>query len=468
MENEINPPVMPPAEATITQAHQMPPLGRRFGIIIGVIVLLVLGGGAYAYIHFVGLPAPKEDISKIVSALQNITSYTGTSDVNIQVKVKDRVVGNSVFEQLISTAHAEGRFDMRDKVRPRGEIKITSKTSFQNKSYNIVGEAKIADNAVFFKLDQLPDEIKMFFDSKTFMNQWIRIALPEVPTDKQSDSPFNQLTQFPKYDAKKVKEIEDAFKKADLLKVTGRSKGDMREGEITKKITFTLDNKGAKNFIYEIGRIMDAPISNSDRDEIDKLFKMFQVSGEIYIGENTSLPYEYTIKAKVDDTEYFKDLGIEVKAVYSNYNKEVFIETPTQYKEFNDIMSSLYGNNWNQSLNPARQFAVANNSNRSSDINTILNAVKQYQVDNKGQIPALITNDAREICATGASDCSGLVDLSVLTNGENYIIRIPVDPLCPTGCDNNGVGYTIKKTANGRIMVSAPHAELGEPISVTR
>ncbi len=119
-------------------------------------------------------------------------------------------------------------------------------------------------------------------------------------------------------------------------------------------------------------------------------------------------------------------------------------------------------------INPGRQFALANNTARSSDVNTILNAINQYQSDTKGALPATITITATEICATGAAACTGLIDLSALTLNERYILKVPVDPACPTGCDANGVGYTVLKTANNRIKVAAPDAELGAVIEAAR
>ena len=123
-------------------------------------------------------------------------------------------------------------------------------------------------------------------------------------------------------------------------------------------------------------------------------------------------------------------------------------------------------------INPARQLAQARNTQRWSNVNTILNAVHQYTVDNKGNLPASITASAVEICATGvvSTTCSAgsLDDLSVLTTAETYLTALPADPGCPGTCAANGIDYTIKKSANGRITVAAPGAELGASISVTR
>ena len=119
-------------------------------------------------------------------------------------------------------------------------------------------------------------------------------------------------------------------------------------------------------------------------------------------------------------------------------------------------------------INPGKNLGDTRNSQRSSDVNTILNGVYQYSLDNNGTLPAGITTTATEICATGAASCTGLVDLSALSTGGKYLVSIPKDPQCPDVCTADGVGYTIKKDANGRLTVAAPDAEQGKTITVTK
>ncbi len=88
-------------------------------------------------------------------------------------------------------------------------------------------------------------------------------------------------------------------------------------------------------------------------------------------------------------------------------------------------------------INPTKQLQDARNVQRRADVNTILNAVYQYSVDNDGAIPASVTTSATEICATDAGSCTGLVDLSVLTDNETYLTAMPNDP--SGTCAANGV-----------------------------
>src|SRR5436190_23904014 len=62
-------------------------------------------------------------------------------------------------------------------------------------------------------------------------------------------------------------------------------------------------------------------------------------------------------------------------------------------------------------INPSRQFGQANDAARQSNVTTILNATHQYSIDHKGNLPATITTTDTEICVTGASSCTGLIDL---------------------------------------------------------
>lgn len=122
-------------------------------------------------------------------------------------------------------------------------------------------------------------------------------------------------------------------------------------------------------------------------------------------------------------------------------------------------------------INPTKQLGDTRNSQRSVDVNTILNAVYQYALDNNGVLPATIIQGTCDATATklvckGAQTgtCATGTVLSVLTASEKYLVSLPTDP---QGATTDGTGYYITKSANGRLTVCAPSAE-GKTISVTR
>ncbi|MEK7613728.1 MAG: type II secretion system protein [Patescibacteria group bacterium] len=118
-------------------------------------------------------------------------------------------------------------------------------------------------------------------------------------------------------------------------------------------------------------------------------------------------------------------------------------------------------------INPARQFSQANNSQRTSNVNAILNAVGQKLADGKGAFntggcPALPTTLSEII--VGGTVSGNQVDLACLT--PTYLPSFPFDPA--TGNTASTTGYFIIVDGNSRVTVSAPDAELSQTISVTR
>lgn len=110
-------------------------------------------------------------------------------------------------------------------------------------------------------------------------------------------------------------------------------------------------------------------------------------------------------------------------------------------------------------VNPARQMGQARNAERAAEVNAILSAINQYQIDN-ATLPACITTSDSCIGTTGCCDLTS----AIVTGG--YIADIPIDPAA--GCNATNTCYNVKKTTTNRVNVSAPNAELGVSISFTR
>ncbi|MDP2691446.1 MAG: prepilin-type N-terminal cleavage/methylation domain-containing protein [bacterium] len=99
-------------------------------------------------------------------------------------------------------------------------------------------------------------------------------------------------------------------------------------------------------------------------------------------------------------------------------------------------------------LNPGQNIDDANDVRRKTDVNTLLSAIWQYNVDNNGSFPSDITSTAQAISNSAADICTDLV--------PTYMAAIPADPTTGsyTDCTTYASGYTVS-TANNHVTVSA-------------
>lgn len=116
-------------------------------------------------------------------------------------------------------------------------------------------------------------------------------------------------------------------------------------------------------------------------------------------------------------------------------------------------------------IDPARLLAKARNDERSLEINVILNAIGQNIADNTG----VFTCGAGSVPTTTTIITSSTYNIYDCLVPE-YLSDLPVDPTTGiVGTSTYDTGYSIiQDDTTTRITVSAPDAELGETITVTR
>ena len=106
-------------------------------------------------------------------------------------------------------------------------------------------------------------------------------------------------------------------------------------------------------------------------------------------------------------------------------------------------------------INPARQFAQARNTQRTSHINTILNAIGQNIADNKGVFTCGTVTLTAGTASTSIDNGTGGSgkDLSCLT--PTYTPSLPADPISAAA---PATGYFISVNSIGRVLICAPSA----------
>lgn len=123
-------------------------------------------------------------------------------------------------------------------------------------------------------------------------------------------------------------------------------------------------------------------------------------------------------------------------------------------------------------INPARQFAQARDTQRISNVNAILNAIGQRIADNKGTFEGtFVANGTTYTCGPVPTNATAITwsmatDITTATGALGCLVPTYLSE----GLNEPKTGasaYTIS-TANGRVTVAAPGAEVNTPITVTR
>jgi len=120
-------------------------------------------------------------------------------------------------------------------------------------------------------------------------------------------------------------------------------------------------------------------------------------------------------------------------------------------------------------VNPGRQFKQAHDTQRTSNVNAILNAIGQNIVDNKGQFKCGTNVTAIPAAATVMESVGGFDAAPCLV--PTYVATMPIDPTATgahfTDTTDYNTAYSVLQDVNGRITVSAT-GEITNPISMTR
>jgi type IV pilus assembly protein PilA len=123
-------------------------------------------------------------------------------------------------------------------------------------------------------------------------------------------------------------------------------------------------------------------------------------------------------------------------------------------------------------INPARQFALARNARRWSNLKGILGGIGERTAFNKGVFETGCAAGAIPTTTKKMAVGSGNYDIAPCLVPD-YMNTMFFDPSAPGAHYTNNTDYDtgyniVRDETTGRVTVSAPSAELGEVISLTQ
>lgn len=386
----------------------------------------------------------------------------------------------------------KGALDLADAKNPFGHLRI-----LLTKELDL--DLRVKEKKVYAKLNKIPQYVISMFSMlglpQSIMDEvigkWFYFDTTPLETEarKLQDSKEDNTD-------KKVKQISDALIEAlanGKIKLKNSMTGDKVDNVPVYKITTVIDAKTIVDTQAVISSTLDEKNKPIDKEKTAKMEKTIKdaisdIEVVSFIDKSSYYLKKITISFKFKEQGRDTDLGSSIEVFsgplplgsmdkeipvsivmkYSAINEPVSVEVPKGSISFDELQRRIM-----EKLETATPSGLmggsiqrASNSKRKSDVNSILNAINMYMVDNKGLIPAGIDSQPRMIAKTSVDLCSLL--------SPKYIAELPADPNINMGrgienCESNYMtGYMISKSIGGKITVSALYAENGDIISETR
>lgn len=321
--------------------------------------------------------------------------------------------------------------DMKTLAKAAAEARIVLDAKDGADSWgHAVFRAKMAKETLYVRLETFSAKgewAALINEAKPYMNEWY--SFPIDPDEYEAYLKSNANNRNASY-----KEIE-----AFLTIVTQ----ELRDGKTQHTITVPRA-KQRRLLTRLLGRGYARTYGSPS---VDIRFTV-ETAKNVFSAMNGSA----TVKATMDGVKGSVTLSAKTSALKT----APAISAPAQSTPWEDFIDNV----------TSEPLEGARNAQRKSDVNTILNAVYQYAIDNDGDLPPTLAGakGAEKMICTTTHDCDG-ISLDTLTGA--YLVRLPVDPNLDY-LESPETGYVIQELSNGRLTVSAPLAENGVSISVTR
>jgi len=319
----------------------------KIGLFIIIPIILILGGFVvYASGYFI---TPSKLFSNWINLSKENTSLSFDFNLNIdasQIKFDNIIESSEMYKYKDINFNMKGDSDYSD----LNNVKFNSSLSLKAADVEAGINLKMKNESFYISLSKAPNI--GFFSLKPFENKWVVVPIK----DHSGGFAGNPLLSMLPVDAdlfsnitdEQNKKVEEIIKKASFVKITKRHLPSIIDGSLFYHFEYDLDRDGIVSFMKEMaiyldelnhGDIKTNDIANDDYNKIFTYIKNFK--GEAWIGIFNKLPYKMTMDMEVVNPEK-QDGGVakvELSVIYTNWNKPVLFEIPTNTITIEDLIS---------------------------------------------------------------------------------------------------------------------------------
>lgn len=337
-----------PEPLTVPSSSSAPKSKRQFVfIILGVIGLMLIGGGVFAYTYY--FPSAEKVMSQVVVNLDGVKALNYSGQIKISLDTEKiasssrpsllTMSGLETPSQVIINFNGTSDYLLADKhqnsltLKPRVES-----TNPELSNQNIEVELRNVDKIDYLSFNNLPKLGE--FDLGVFNQQWIKIDREALRQEAEGSGLNIDTTSD-----NNLKKLFSTETKNDIIKskafiITDSLPADKIAGVDMRRYSFTID----KEAIKVLGEKISARLEGDKSTSTDDIKPKVELSdGEIWIGKQDLLPHKIRFKLNFsggDDNDVIK--SIEVDLNLSDYNQPAKIEAPAEAKSLEEMVGAIF------------------------------------------------------------------------------------------------------------------------------
>jgi hypothetical protein len=357
MELEQNQPVVNPGmePGTFTPSSEAPPLEpltpqpdyRRRRLLLGLLLLVIFAASAVAAYAYSTSPA------RVMAKAEKkfIEAKTLEYEAEAEFRSEDTAAMFGSF-----TVNLSGIADLnKENARNSTSVRLTMDGGDDEGTISVNADVRSVDKTMYFKIGKVP-MLEMFLGDVA--GKWYKFDLKELSDALGSDE-LKELTENEEEYNEKMREVQKAYEKYEILKIKKKLASEVIESEGTYHYEWYLDKAELEKFLDEAYKIM----GEEQPEDILAEFKD-EIKGELWIGKKTYYLRKVTVVLP----------NGSMRMSFKNYDKTAAVEIPENAESIESLLGGALGEAREQSRD----------AKRIADVRQLATALELYYNDTGG------------------------------------------------------------------------------------